>query len=70
MGIENMTTMWLEQLGNPDCSMLAGMFMGNLFTYQYITMICGLMVLYKIVGHLIDIGFKYVKEWYKKRRNK
>ncbi len=61
MGLENFSQTLVEQMGNPDCSILTGMMLGSYANMKNIFMLFGIYMLFHYLGKGIDYLFKKVK---------
>ena len=67
MGIQNLTIMYMEQLGNPECSVLAGMQLNQIMLGWGIWRIALIYIGLKVIGKLLDIGYDFIKRKYFKK---
>lgn len=66
--LTNMTTLFMQQLNNPDCSMVSGMIMGNMFTLKYILIILGIGITYGFINKLVSDSYNFIKNKVKEAR--
>lgn len=61
MGLGNFTQLMIQQMDSPECSVLAGMQFGQIWSFRFMFIAFGIFMLFHYLAKIIDWIIKKIK---------